>query len=200
MNTPSTKPPVRYSHAKRKRENTPTGTYIQNLEDEKFLLHLGAIASRWPQVEELMTNVLGDLLGVTGSNIPLRQLYRSIVNAKIRIDILRNLLQRTQRNADKGPEYDELIDEFAAVNKLRNKYLHGLWSTHQQTGATYFAEPSTDDFIFLTSRKIEVDELEAVLIRVNGLHERFVTMLRKRHAAQPSSPETPPQPPGGDRP
>jgi hypothetical protein len=153
-----------------------------DLQDPTYLMHLGAIVSRWSHVEEFMTRVLGDLLGVTSGAVPLRQMFRSIINAQTRITVMRNLLERAPRNRDKGPEYDELLDEFSAVNGLRNKYIHGLWSTHRGSGAVYFAEPTTDDFWFLTSRKIELQELEAVLVRINGLHGRFLAMIKKQAA------------------
>jgi hypothetical protein len=176
MNTPRTKKPKRYVHANRKRGDVEAGIYLDGLQDEQFLVHLGAIATRWTHVEEGMTRILGDLLGVTDGNIPLRQLFRSVVSAQVRITILRNLLENTQRNADKGPEYDELIHEFSAVNKLRNKYVHGLWSSRQD-GGVYFAEPTTDDFWFLSVRKAKIEELQEVLIRINGLHGRFQKMI-----------------------
>jgi hypothetical protein len=157
------------------------------------------MATKWPYVEERMLAVLRELLNVGPLGLPLRPLFRSIVNPQIRIKVLRSLLEDSPSNMSKGQEYDELIDEFAALSTIRNKFIHGLWSVHED-GRVFLAEPTVEDTWFLDSRPVRIEELKSAISRMDLLTKqiREVTgrdfVARMMAAAQPS-PQTPPSPP-----
>ena len=84
-------------------------------------------------------------------------------------------------------------------NTIRNKFIHGLWSVHED-GRVFLAEPSVDDLWFLDSRPVEISELQSAIQRMNQLSQRIneVTnrdLVARLQAQQQSSPQTPPQPP-----
>jgi hypothetical protein len=54
--------------------------------------------------------VLRELLHAGPMDLPLRPIYRSIVNAQIRIRIMKSLLEDSPINMSKSPEYDEIIN------------------------------------------------------------------------------------------
>jgi hypothetical protein len=129
MNKPRTKKLKRWKHTPPK--NSEGGAFSLALNNPEYTQSLGIIISMWPLIEDHMIQVFQSLLssGPIESHIPARQIYKSIVNAKTRIDIMRNLLEHTPQNAQKGKAYDELLDEFENLNRLRNKYAHALWLT-----------------------------------------------------------------------
>ena len=160
MNTPRTKKPKRWQHSI---QNPVFGAYSMEIRDPEFLQALGAIVSAWPHVEEVMMLILSELLGVLMDETGIRQLYHSVINAKARIDIMRNLLEHSPRNASKTGEYDEIIDDFAKLNLKRNKFVHGLWSTHD-TGKIFISPSGMDTMWIMTqAREVNIKELNGLL-------------------------------------
>jgi hypothetical protein len=156
-----------------KKGEGPAGTYHLELTNPQYVQLLGVIVSSWPHVEENMMQVFSELLSVGVLPLPVRQLYKSIVNARTRIDIMRNLLA-SPHNSTKDSEYDDLIREFEKLNKLRNTYLHGLWSTYED-GSVYIAETSMDDlWILRETRKVHLKELEEMIVRMKVLNTRII--------------------------
>lgn len=90
--------------------------------------------------------------------------------------VMQTLLETSPSHATTEQFYDEVIEEFSALNKLRNGYLHGLWWTHE-SGKTYFEEAASESFAFLTSREVRADELEAVIKRMSELTRKIVRKL-----------------------
>lgn len=129
MNTPKTRTPKRWSYTK-KENGLPEGLFQMDLTNDKFIHALGRIASLWPHTEARMLGIFSTLLHPDAGVAPTRQLYYSIVNAQIRIQIMKNVLEGSFRNRGKGAEYDDIIDEYAALNTLRNKYPI-IYLTHQ---------------------------------------------------------------------
>lgn len=127
MNTPRTKKPKRYVASPLDVRN-PDGAYTGGIGDDQFAAALGQIASMWPHVEELMIHVFHDLLKIQ-DRILSGQIFRSIVNAHLRITMMRTALEESPSNQARPEFYDEVIDEFSKLNAARNTYLHGLWFT-----------------------------------------------------------------------
>jgi hypothetical protein len=202
MNTKPSKPPKRWKHyvdRDRPIDESHSGNFQLGLSDQNFALLVAAIATGWPYVEERMMKVLRELLHAGPMDLPLRPIYRSIVNAQIRIRIMKSLLEDSPINMSKSPRYDEIINEFSSLNTIRNKFIHGLWSVHED-GRVFLAEPSVDDLWFLDSRPVKIGELQSAIQRMNQLSRRIgeVTtrdLVARLQAQQQSSPQTPPQPP-----
>ena len=136
---------------------------------------LGRIYVAWPHFEDEMISVFHALLGVKEGSFldTARLLFTAVVNQKIRIDLMRNLLERSWHNRSKGAEYDAIIDEFKQLNDLRNKYVHGRWWTHEN-GDTYI---QLDNSVFLPHaeyRKVTKKELQTFMNRLYALWDKLL--------------------------
>jgi hypothetical protein len=157
MNTPRSKPLIRYPMHKSKRTEatrTVDGTYAGGLTSLEFQAAIGRIVTDWSHLEEMMIAFMGQLLSddvVT----PARQIFRSVNSTQARIAILRSLLEESHRNKDKGPEYDDIINEFESLTAERNNYVHGLWFTNAATDAVSRSDPSITHEIgpFMTAKR-----------------------------------------------
>lgn len=176
MNSPSTKRIKRWKTSKSK---TPEGQYTLKLTDDRFINAIGVIASTWPHIEDQMLQIFSTLLNVERSDTPVKQLYYSIVSARTRIEIMKNMLQNSWHNLKKGEEYDELLKEFSSLNALRNKYVHGLWVTHEN-GDTYLTECNIDELSFVTNtRKVSYKELQQSLERLEKFKQELISIVNR---------------------
>ena len=154
-----------------------------------FTRLVGQIVALWPHIDEGMVHVFRELLGVTDET-PVRAAFLSIVNAQARVRVLRNLLRQSRANATKGAAFDELIDEYVALNDLRNTYVHGLWSirkTAEEGEGMYLSSPVLDDANPPHHRPVSPEELQAAADRMlqllNCLRE-FRKDQRARHRSK----------------
>lgn len=113
-----------------------------------------------------------------------RLIFRSIINQNARIAIMRNLLERSPHHEEKTDFFDETIDEFTALNVLRNKYLHSLWYTHGETGDVYIEEVAKTYLKFIAKREVPIEESNQVLARMDALIGKLMDRRRVRHLAQ----------------
>lgn len=188
MNTPRTKPPIRAPKERRVKPgfSWPAGSYANAITNPAISQLLGEIGSLWPHVEEQMIVILEDL-SRCGARDAARKIFRSIVNEKARIDVLKALLERTNINRTKSAKYDDMIHEFSNLNRLRNTYLHGLWWTHVETGNTYFSELMDDEHAFFEAREVKAPELQNVINRMEALYNGIYLFYgRQRHEGSPS--------------
>ena len=139
MNTPKTRPPKRWRHRSNKTP-APNGIYSSGITDEKTLINLGRITAFWPHIEDMMAEVFRHLLGADRS-LPAKAVYQSVVNAQIRIKIMKNLLEETRHNRDKGEEYDGILDEFSSLNAQRNNFIHAQWFSDAENRVFYSEAP-----------------------------------------------------------
>lgn len=169
MNTPRTKKPKRAPEQiiVGPSDPHPDGSYCNAITNPGFSQLLGEIASLWPHVEEVMIAVLGDLCGGIDRDAA-RKMFRSIVNQKARIDMMKALLERARINRTKADDYDAVLDEFKALNDERNKYVHGFWLTHKESGRVFFSE-ITDIDLVLPRREIKGPELQRIITRMENL-------------------------------
>lgn len=139
-----------------------------------------------------MIGVLGVLMGTEWHRSPARQVFRSIVNARDRINVMRSLLEDARINQDRGPEFDAVIDEFASLNSSRNRYAHGLFWVRND-GKIVLQETSPIESAVLLSDPAEVplNELKNVATRMDKLYRRAVklasaesTPLSEKHPGQ----------------
>jgi hypothetical protein len=102
-------------------------------------------------------------------------LFRAVNVNATRIKVLKALLHEAPINKDRTLEYDEIIDEFEAISKIRNSYVHGLWYTHD-SGTVYIAVASVDDFSFFEKREIGVEEIKGNIERLAELWQRIMKL------------------------
>jgi len=123
-----------------------------------------------------MISFMSDLMGTDLHLAPARQVFRSVVSSEARIAIMRSLLEEAEVNRDKDASYDEILDEFASLNKIRNAYAHGLWSTSvDEKQSVWLEETSTDPFavFFAKKRRVSLKELIGALERMSVLIEKI---------------------------
>jgi hypothetical protein len=169
--------PKRFSNIQPKPNATsmPAGSYNAAITNVAFGATFGHMASLWVHIEDRMIDVLTELLGGNAA-LPSRQIFRSIVAVQARIKVMRRLLQRTELNDKKDKIYDEVINEFAALNDSRNAFLHGLWYTHE-SGNVYFVEESVDDLSVFHAREVTAQEIEILINRMIELEDRIGTIV-----------------------
>jgi len=168
LNTPKTPKPVKRWRSTTTKVTAPAGTYLSGVDDPHVLLRLGAICGIWSHVEEAMIEFFAFLLGDTQTARPI---LRSIVNQKARLAVMRGVLQNSPENIARSGDCDLLLDEFGSANKMRNAYIHGLWSNHGN-GKTYIREPKEDYWEFSGLREVSVPELDAFIKRLYDLKEK----------------------------
>jgi len=90
---------------------------------------------------------------------------------------MKSLLESAPQNAERDREYDDIINEFAALSNQRNKYVHGLWSTATDDtgtpGKVQFSPAKADASAHLTARTVTKDEIEAIINRMGDLFKRI---------------------------
>ena len=155
---PATKAKRRWTNAQRA-VSTPPGELKGAIGDPEIAGLLGRICVAWPHLENEMISVFGELLGVARDDSWTPRLaFTAIINQKTRIDVMRELLERSPHNTGKSDEYDFFIDEFKKLNDLRNKYVHGRWWTHD-SGDIYLQSDNSESFAQAEYRKVTVKEL-----------------------------------------
>ncbi len=179
MNTPRTRPPKRY---RAKIDDTPEGHYISGIANTVMGGKIGFLITYWPHIEEHMVFVFRDLIAAP-DHMTARLMFRSIINQSARISVMRTLLEKSPHHKDKTILFDELIDEFSALNSLRNKYAHGLWYTLENDDKTFarvFIEEETDTaYAFLQKREVTDTEIVTVTERFIGFLGRVLDYRRR---------------------
>jgi len=176
MNKPKTATPKRWTFPTSPAVN---GTFYHGLSNEEYLILLGTIASTWSRIEDSMIHIFSDILNIDfHSGVAVRQVYFSIVNARTRIDIMKNALERNPRNISKDREYDDILDKFGALSKRRNDYIHGLWMTHE-SGDVYVVIDSKEEYFLNGARKIGAEELKECIKNMNELQSKIIELINK---------------------
>jgi hypothetical protein len=141
----------------------------------------GLMLSVWPHVEEFMIHVFSDLTGIEDHDSA-RLIFRSIINQNARISIMKTMLEKSPLHADKPEYFDRLIEEFVALNKLRNGYAHGIWRTDDKTNRVYL-ETETEAYADVAKRReVTADELMSVAKQMVDLREKI--LLRPRQSSR----------------
>jgi hypothetical protein len=86
------------------------------------------LAAAFSHLDEALCRIFCDLMGDT-YNLPLREIYRSVISPNGRVQMLRTLLEKTDLNRLKSNWYDHILADFSDLKAIRNDYLHGLWWT-----------------------------------------------------------------------
>lgn len=156
----------------------PAGSYLGGIRNDEFAKHFGKAIADWSLLEDQMIALLGVLLG-PDETLPARQIYRTFAGAAQRIKLMRTLLQETEHNFKRGPEYDLVISDFEVLNRKRNAYVHGLWWTHD-SGEMFLQPESDDDYSFLRIRAVPQSELTGFADQLVDLHNRILQLRAKR--------------------
>jgi hypothetical protein len=148
------------------------------------------MVAAWPHVEDQMITVFQQLTKIPDFTSA-QQIFRSIINQRTRIAVMKTMLQKSPLNQSAGPFYDEVIEEYSKLNTLRNTYAHGLWHT-RNNGQVFFCEAADEIPSFgFSQREVEASELEAVIDRMSALIHRLATEMygSALRASRPIPPE-----------
>lgn len=205
MNTPRSKPLVRFDkprpgRAKVKIPPALDGVYRAGLHNPQFTHLIGSLITILPHIEESMIHVMALLLGE--SDAPARQVFRSLNSEDARIKIMRSLLEHARHNTQKGREFDEIIDLFVEIKQSRNRYAHGLWWTHDETGRAFLEEASPDHArTFLSRREIKIGEINAAIQRIDKFFSKWKAIRFPQYFDAEGNPRLPlPETPRKPRP
>lgn len=84
---------------------------------------------------------------------------------------MKDLLEHSPLNAAKGENYDVILGEFWAINKLRNEYVHGGWWTSVADDSVWLAKGDKQGLGFKDAKPVRAAELIALLRRMEKLKE-----------------------------
>jgi hypothetical protein len=197
MNTPKSTPPIRWParHASRELPDYfPGGQYVGGLSNEQFAKAVGNVIVLWAHLEEAMLYVLEALLSDSFGQAS-RQIFRSVNSTQARIDIMQSLLESSPANENKGPQFDEIINEFKSLTKERNNCAHGLWFSHEDGQHVRRADPADPSFPspFMLAQPVSLPQVEHVVKRIADLTYR----VSLGHAMRWPEPSPTKQPPPG---
>lgn len=168
----------------------PDGQSSGGMFNIAFAAALGEMIAYWPHIEDRMIIVLRSLIGNHEQQIPSQQIFRAVVSQDARIKMMRAILEQSPINQKKGAIFDAMIDEFEALNKARNKYVHGLWWTHESQ-RMYLQPASTSEAGFLDQREVTLQEMNEVLERMGNLWRRVTAVLMLGNIGPPTGPTRP---------
>lgn len=151
----------------------PGGHYCAGIWDEAFAARIGQLAAAFSHLDEALCRIFCDLMGDT-HNLPLREIYRSVISPNGRVQMLRTLLETTDLNRLKSNWYDNVLADFSDLKAIRNDYLHGLWWTFED-GRLFFAKPTPDSLSLHNWREVSTAEVEKVITRIHKLTNRIIT-------------------------
>ena len=170
------KSPKRWTNAPPK-QSLP-GSRRGSLEDPEISALLLKTLVNWPHLEDQMISVFQDLLGIPKSDLDsARLLFTALVNQKIRIHVMRELLERSRRNRSVSGDYDAVLKEFEALNGIRNKYVHGLWWTHEN-GETHLQLDNSAFFAHAEYHLVTLGEVQTFWERLDALWWKTINLQR----------------------
>lgn len=150
----------------------PPGGMAGEVRDQEIHTRLAKICVGWPHIEEAMISVLSKLLSETASiesHELARPIFRAIIAPAARISVMRTLLQHARVNRNKGEDYDRVLKAFSDASLTRNRYIHGLWWTHQD-GGTFLQATSVDGMAWLQAERVTIAELDNYIQELGELH------------------------------
>ena len=120
MNTPRSKPLKRANTLRSGKTLPIDGLYTSGILLERFQCLLVRLVSEWTLLEEQVIDILAYLLE-SRSLDDAHLIFRSIVNTRDRIAVMRNLLEQSTLNIDKSTEYDAIIAEFEVSQRYQKR-------------------------------------------------------------------------------
>lgn len=188
MNTPKSRTPKRYiAPGSTADSEDEEGNYEPSIVEPFFAEVVGNILTLWPHIEGHMVFIFSELIGVEDIGNA-RLMFRSIINQKTRISVMKSMLEKSPDHTETSDWYDHIIDEFAALNRIRNIYAHGLWYTHKQTRRLYLDEEADRYEYRGPRREVSVVEMEALALRMSAFVDKLEAHFIEK--GYPSEPET----------
>lgn len=155
------------------------GPHAASFLNEEAALVFAQFITEFAHLEQTMIGVLSVLLGHDSTH-ETKYIWNSIKSPRGRIELLRNLLEKSQRNMKQPEEWDKAIDQFDRLNSKRNDYAHGLWFTDSKTKSLILARTKHDPHHigFLAAEPFDPTEIEKALQELRKLNQSVGTATR----------------------
>lgn len=141
----------------------------------KFAMWLGLVASEYVRLEHKMVTVFKVLMGIEDSDNANASFY-SIRAPRARIDLMKDVLEKSRYNQKRPIEYDEILAEFGALTGLRNVYVHANWSMKSGTELGHLRDYSDPANAF-NGKLVTPEELKALVERIQALGQKITTVV-----------------------
>ncbi len=150
-----------------------SGHFGMALDVPEFGHEFALLVSEFTHLEIDMERILARLLRV--DNITAAHVMRSILSVKARIEMMRAVLQRARHTAAFPKEFDEILNEFADINKERNRLVHARWYTDINTGTVYIIRPNDDPMLLdmAAMTEFKLSEIKEVRTRLLDLFRKI---------------------------
>jgi len=182
MNTPKSKASKRFDlqawkAAYWKDVGDRNGVFGMALANSDAAISFALTVTEFTHLEHYMEEFAALVIGTdweTASHI-----LRSIVSVKGRMDVLRNVLERARQNADKPAVFDEIIDEFYAINNERNQFVHSQYMTNEATGEVSWIKLKDDPLLHRDAayKPFNPQNLEELRDRISALRLKISYQL-----------------------
>jgi hypothetical protein len=147
----------------------PDGSFVEGISNPDYAVLFAAIVTEFNAVETRMPNILSVLLGMPDSRSA-GYVYRAIINAGARLQVMKAVLEKAPNNAERGDEYDDVLKEFGAIRLRRNNYVHGLWYTQEKTNKVFLSVKDEHGFAFFDAKEEPIKNLQELLDRIRKLN------------------------------
>ena len=169
-----------------------SGEWSAGLWNEAHAALLGRIAGLMPQVDELMGDLTGRLIG--DASLPGRTILRGLASDAQRVRVLRALVEEGRESVANAGHIESAVAGYAAARRRWRAYIHGLWYTHEN-GRTFLAAPrGIDAATFLVAREVKIAELEGELAKLSALGAVLPRLQGRRRAPEPTPRAEPAKP------
>jgi hypothetical protein len=174
MNTPRSRSLVRFDQETWRKafwEPHPgTGSFSVCLDNEAIAVQFSVFLTSYVHLEDQLEHVLAELAGIEIRTA--QHIMRAIVSVSARLALLKRLLERSARNAEKPVDWDQWLEGFLILKSRRNAYVHGRWVTDNNTGIVYLSRPQSDPFLtemFLPREEFDGSEFSDSIIKLSDL-------------------------------
>lgn len=164
MNTPKTPKRAKDAVADAAKRTRPA--FLFSPVSDPVAAYIGLVVTDYAHLENRMISVFRVILGIESGEAATLA-YLAITSPAVRWKITRGVLERDHAHTETPTVYDDLIDEFEKITKIRNKYVHGLWQMDSGNHAwlTRMQEPLD----IISPRKVAKSEFNALLDRMEAL-------------------------------
>ncbi|MEZ5693211.1 MAG: hypothetical protein R3D99_05110 [Altererythrobacter sp.] len=174
MNTPKSRKPKRFDLEAWRQEywkdvHQRNGVFGLALANAEGAISFALMVTEFNHLESNMEEVAEVILAVERDTAA--HVMRSIISARARTQLLRNVLERARQNSAMPGEFDEIIDEFEGINRARNDFVHAKYQTREATGEVRWIRPQDDPTLLRSAayQPFDIEQLELLRERITDL-------------------------------
>ena len=108
---------------------------------------LGRMLGHWAVVESMLSDVLGDLLGIEQSRQ--HMLFNTFISIQSKIELIQRLIYSYVIDSPEKEQLLELIQKAIRYNSIRNSFVHSAWG---------WVDPKRTDTLMKIDRRVPNNE------------------------------------------